>query len=125
MEVRPMNPDDLQELRLALLARRTELLEEAGRTAQGMGDETEAFPDPTDRGSHEGERNLVLRIRDRERKLLSKVEEALERIDDGTYGLCEECGLAIGIGRLRARPVTTLCIECKAQAEARERPATR
>jgi len=120
-----MNPDDLRELREALLARRAELLEEAGRTAHGMGDEVESFPDPTDRGSHEGERNLVLRIRDRERKLLSKVEEALERIEDGIYGLCEECGLEIGVGRLRARPVTTLCIECKAIEEAKERAAPR
>ncbi|MFM7143902.1 MAG: RNA polymerase-binding protein DksA [Alphaproteobacteria bacterium] len=120
-----MTPDDLHEIRETLLARRTELLEEAGRTAHGMGDEVESFPDPTDRGSHEGERNLVLRIRDRERRLLSKVEEALERMDDGTYGLCEECGLPIGIGRLRARPVTTLCIECKASEEAKERTATR
>lgn len=120
-----MNPDDLREIREALMARRAELLEEAGRTAHGMGDEVESFPDPTDRGSHEGERNLVLRIRDRERKLLSKVEEAIERMDDGTYGLCEECGQGIGIGRLRARPVTTLCIECKATQEAKERAAPR
>jgi DnaK suppressor protein len=120
-----MNPDDLREFREALLARLEELLEEADRTAHGMGDEVETFPDPTDRGSHEGERNLVLRIRDRERKLLSKVEEALARMEEGTYGLCEECGLPIGIERLRARPVTTLCIECKSSAEAREKAATR
>ena len=120
-----MTPEDLREIREALLARRSDLLSEAGRTAHGMGDEVEAFPDPTDRGSHEGDRNLLLRIRDRERKLLSKVEEALERLDDGTYGLCEECGQAIGVGRLKARPVTTLCIECKANEEAKERVATR
>ena len=120
-----MNPDDLREFREALLARRGDLLEEADRTAHGMGDEVETFPDPTDRGSHEGERNLVLRIRDRERKLLSKVEEALARMEAGTYGFCEECGLTIGIERLRARPVTTLCIECKSAAEAREKTITR
>ena len=120
-----MSPEDLRELREALLARRSELLGEAERTAHGMGDEVESFPDPTDRGSHEGERSLLLRIRDRERKLLTKVEEALDRLNDGTYGLCEECQQPIGVGRLKARPVTTLCIECKATQEARERAATR
>ncbi len=74
-----------------------------------------------DRASLEGNRNLLLRIRDRERKLISKIDEALGRIDDGSYGKCEECGQDIGIERLRARPVTTLCIECKSLQEAQER----
>jgi DnaK suppressor protein len=120
-----MTADDLRYFRDHLLARRAELLGEAERTAQGMGDEIDGFPDPTDRGSLESERNLVLRIRDRERKLLSKIQEALDRIDDGSFGLCEECGERIGIERLRARPVTTLCIECKADQEERERLSPR
>src|SRR5215467_10066211 len=101
-----MTQEDLRYFRDWLLGRRSEILDEADRTAQGMGDDREAFPDPTDRGSLETERNLVLRIRDRERKLLTKIKEALERIDDGTFGLCEECGVEIGLERLKARPVT-------------------
>jgi DnaK suppressor protein len=71
--------------------------------------------------SLEGNRNLTLRIRDRERKLITKIDEALGRIDDGTYGVCEECGGLIGVERLKARPVTTLCIQCKSEQEAEER----
>lgn len=81
----------------------------------------EAFADPTDRASLESDRNFLLRMRDRERKLLSKIEEAFARIEDGSYGRCEECGGEIGTERLRARPVTTLCIGCKSAQEARER----
>ena len=86
-----------------------------------MGEGRELFPDPTDRASLEDNRNLTLRIRDRERKLISKIDEALGRIEDGSYGRCEECGGEIGVERLRARPVTTLCIACKSQQEAEER----
>jgi len=114
---------DLQFFRELLVARRAELLEEAGRTAQGMGDLPETFPDPTDRGVLESDRNLMLRIRDRERKLIAKIDDALLRIEDGSFGMCEECGEWIGVERLKARPVTTLCIECKAAQEDRERLA--
>jgi RNA polymerase-binding transcription factor len=120
-----MKADELREFRELLLARRADLLGEAERTAQGMGDEADGFPDPTDRGSLESERNLMLRIRDRERKLLSKIQEALERIEDGSFGLCEECDEAISLERLKARPVTTLCIGCKADQEERERLSAR
>jgi DnaK suppressor protein len=120
-----MKQEDLQLFRDLLVGRRTELLVEAERTAQGMGDEAEGFPDPTDRGVLESDRNLVLRIRDRERKLLTKIDEALDRIGDGSFGLCEECGETIGVERLKARPVTTLCIECKAAQEERERASAR
>ena len=120
-----MDQDELRAFRELLLARRGELLGEAERTAHGMGDEREGFPDPTDRGSLESERNLLLRIRDRERKLLSNINEALARIEDGTFGLCGECNEPIGLDRLRARPVTTLCIECKAEQEERERLSDR
>ena len=101
--------------------RRQELLEEAERTVGGMTDSKENFPDPTDRASLESNRNAMLRIRDRERKLITKIDDALKRIEDGSYGLCESCGGPIGIDRLKARPVTTLCIDCKSDQEAQER----
>src|SRR5207247_11337803 len=104
---------ELDAFRTLLEERRNELISEASRTVDGMGENREQFPDPTDRASLEGNRNLLLRIRDRERKLISKIDEALGRIDDGSYGKCEECGADIGIERLKARPVTTLCIDCK------------
>ena len=117
-----MTPAELQFFRDLLISRRAELMDEAGRTAHGMGDEAaDGYPGPTDRGSLEGDRNLMLRIRDRERKLISKIDEALARIADGTFGLCEECDEPIAVERLKARPVTTLCIECKAAQEERER----
>jgi DnaK suppressor protein len=116
-----MRKRDLESFRKLLAERRIELIAEATRTVDGMGEGREQFPDPTDRASLEGNRNLELRIRDRERKLVSKIDEALGRIDDGSYGKCEECGGEIGIERLRARPVTTLCIDCKSMQEAQER----
>ncbi len=98
------------------------LLQEAGKTVSEMteGGKTN-FPDPTDRASLESDRNFELRIRDRERKLINKIREALERIDDGTFGLCETCEEPIGPERLRVRPVTTLCIECKTEQERQEK----
>jgi DnaK suppressor protein len=101
-----------------------ELRAEAGKTVENM-DEDENFPDPTDRASMESSRNSMLRIRDRERKLIFKIQEALQRLNDGEYGICEECGEEIGIERLKARPVTTLCIECKSNQELAERKAKR
>jgi len=104
-----------------LLNRRMqELLSEAGKTVEGM-DEEENFPDPTDRASLEADRNFILRIRDRERKLIFKIQEALRRLEEGEYGICETCGEEIGIARLKARPVTTLCIDCKSIQEVQER----
>ena len=116
-----MRKRDLESFRKLLGERRQELIAEASRTMDGMGENREQFPDPTDRASLEGNRNLELRIRDRERKLVSKIDEALGRIDDGSYGKCEECGGEIGIERLKARPVTTLCIECKTKEEKMEK----
>jgi DnaK suppressor protein len=116
-----MRKRELEAFRKLLHERREELIGEASRTVDGMGENREQFPDPSDRATLEGNRNLVLRIRDRERKLLSKIDEALGRIDDGSYGKCEECGADIGLERLRARPVTTLCIDCKSLQEAQER----
>jgi DnaK suppressor protein len=106
--------------RKLLSQRLQELRSEAGKTVEGM-DEHGNFPDPTDRASMESSRNSVLRIRDRERKLIFKIQEALRRLDDGEYGICEECGEEIGIERLKARPVTTLCIGCKSSQEIEER----
>ena len=116
-----MRKRELSMFRKLLNERREELVAEASRTVDGMGENREQFPDPTDRASLEGNRNLMLRIRDRERKLITKIDEALGRIDDGSYGRCEECGQDIGLERLRARPVTTLCIDCKSLQEAQER----
>jgi DnaK suppressor protein len=119
-----MKQRDLTTFKKLLDERRQELMTEAVGTMHGMGmvgDSRETFPDPTDRASLEGNRNLTLRIRDRERKLITKIDEALGRIADGSYGVCEECGGAIGVERLRARPVTTLCIACKSEQEASER----
>lgn len=104
-----------------LLKRLNELFEEAEKTVAGMTDTEETFPDPTDRATLESDRNFMLRIRDRERKLIIKIREALQRIEDGTFGICEACGDDIGIERLNARPVTTLCIDCKRKQEAHER----
>ena len=98
-----------------------ELIKEAYKTLNGMTNLKDNFPDPTDRASLETDRNFLLRIRDRERKLIEKIKEALERIDNGTFGMCEVCGREIGEERLRARPVTTQCIDCKKKQEAREK----
>ncbi len=100
-----------------LTAQRERLVGEVGKTVEEMGDSPREFADPADRAAWESDSSRDLRIRDRERKLTDKIEEALERIKDGTFGECEECGEMISIGRLRARPVTTLCIECKAEQE--------
>jgi DnaK suppressor protein len=97
------------------------ILEEAEKTVKGMTNDRDSFPDPTDRANLETDRNFLLRIRDRERKLIGKIKEALARIDDGSFGICEECGADISEERLKARPVTTLCIDCKTKAEEEEK----
>ena len=115
-----MNRRDVDFFRNLLNERKQELLTEAGKTVDGM-DENGNFPDPTDRASMESDRSFTLRIRDRERKLIAKIEEALRRLEDGSYGVCEKCGEKIGAARLKARPVTTLCIDCKSVQEVAER----
>ena len=97
------------------------LIEEALKTVNGMTNLKDNFPDPSDRAALETDRNFLLRIRDRERKLIEKIKEALERIDNGTFGICEVCSKEIGEERLSARPVTTQCIDCKKKQEAREK----
>lgn len=107
--------------RNVLLEEMRTLLEEAGKTVSEMTAETTNFPDPNDRATQESDRTFELRIRDRERRLLSKIREALEKIDNGTFGTCEMCGEEISEARLKARPVTTYCIDCKIEQEKKER----
>jgi len=98
-----------------------ELMEEVDRTVHHMQDDAANFPDPNDRATQESEFSLELRTRDRERKLIKKIDEALQRLDEHEYGYCESCGVEIGIRRLEARPTATLCIDCKTLDEIREK----
>ena len=98
-----------------------DLLQEANRTVSGMSDLKGNLPDPADRATLESDRNFTLRIRDRERKLIGKIKDALERLENGTYGICESCEEEISEKRLKARPVTTLCIQCKKKQEDEEK----
>jgi DnaK suppressor protein len=107
--------------RSQLEEKRNAILNEAGKTLSEMTDQNTNVPDPNDRASIESDRSFELRIRERERKLLSKIEEALERVEDGSFGICEACGEEIGVKRLEARPVTTLCIDCKTLQETEEK----
>ena len=119
-----MEPERLEFFRKILESRLDALLGGARATMTEMIEGAEAFADPPDRAAAESDRAFLLRIRDRERKLIAKIQEALRRIDDGTYGICETCGEEIGQKRLEARPVTTQCIDCKSEAEQRERAGT-
>lgn len=116
-----MSKGQLEHFRQILLAWKRELMEEVDRTVLHMKDEAANFPDPNDRATQESEFGLELRTRDRERKLLKKIDSALARIDDGTYGYCEETGDEIGLRRLEARPVATLCVEAQERRELAER----
>jgi len=116
-----MDEKKLEYFRGLLQEQLDELIDEALKTVNGMTNLKDTFPDPTDRAALETDRNFLLRIRDRERKLIEKIKEALDRIDNGKFGVCELCGKEIGEKRLMARPVTTLCIECKKKQEAREK----
>lgn len=116
-----MDQETLDYFREFLTSRLNDLLEQADNTVTGMTSQKENFPDPTDRASHEANRNFMLRIRDREHKLINKIKQALDRLESGTYGICETCDEYISIERLKARPVTTQCIECKTKEEAMEK----
>ena len=116
-----MDEERLEFFRNLLKQRLSEILGEADNTRTDMSSTVAPFPDPTDRASLETDRNFTLRIRDRERRLINKIREALQRIEDGTYGYCELCGGEISEKRLTARPVTTMCIACKSNQEALER----
>ena len=116
-----MDDKQLAQFKELLLQRRAEILRYADDTVTDMNDQSDNYPDPTDRASIESDRNFILRLRERERFLLVKIDEALERIELGDFGICESCGSDIGRKRLEARPVTTLCIDCKTRAEAAEK----
>jgi len=116
-----MNNKDIEHFKEFLTNRLEELLNHADNTVSGMTTPKENFPDPTDRASLEADRNFMLRIRDRENKLIKKIRKALSRIENGTFGVCEKCGEDIALKRLKARPVTTHCIDCKTKEEAFEK----
>ena len=116
-----MNEKQKEHFRGILKNWRAELMEEVDRTVTHMKDEAANFPDPADRATQEEEFSLELRTRDRERKLIKKIESTLELIDQDEYGFCDACGIEIGIKRLEARPTATLCIDCKTLEEVRER----
>jgi DnaK suppressor protein len=116
-----MNRDKLSQYRSILAGQLSVLLNHNEGTVERMGDEREHHSDPNDRASLESGRNFDLRLRDRDRKLIGKIKEALQRIDEGTFGMCEDCGQPIEEKRLAARPVTSQCIECKEDQERRER----
>ncbi|MDZ7875456.1 MAG: RNA polymerase-binding protein DksA [Rhizobium sp.] len=116
-----MNDDQKLHFRGLLLNWRSELMEEVDRTVTHMKDEAANFPDPADRASQEEEFSLELRTRDRERKLIKKIDSTLELIENDDYGYCNACGVEIGIRRLEARPTATLCVDCKTLAEIKEK----
>ena len=116
-----MNQRQLEYFRRKLLAWKDEILRESRETVVHLQSETENHPDLADRATSETDRALDLRTRDRQRKLISKIDEALRRIDEGSYGYCEETGEPIGIARLDARPIATLSLEAQERHERRER----
>lgn len=119
-----MNEKQRTHFKALLLAWKQELMEEVDRTVTHMKDEAANFPDPADRATQEEEFSLELRARDRERKLIRKIDATIETIDADDYGFCEQCGVEIGIRRLEARPTATLCVDCKTLDEIREKQIT-
>ncbi len=116
-----MSTKQLKHFRDILNGIKLELGEDIDRTVHTMQDEATVFADPNDRASQESDMSLELRNRDRERKLIKKIDEMLAKIDSGDYGYCEKCGVEIGLSRLEARPTATLCIDCKTLDEIREK----
>ena len=116
-----MNDEQEAHFRAILEAWKRELMDEVDRTVHHMKDEAANFPDPNDRASQESEFSLELRTRDRERKLIKKIEQTLNKLDSHEYGYCDSCGVEIGIRRLEARPTASLCIDCKTLEEIKER----
>ncbi|HEV8644658.1 MAG TPA: RNA polymerase-binding protein DksA [Burkholderiales bacterium] len=116
-----MNPKQLEHFRKMLNQLKIELSQDIDRTVHTMQDEATVFADPNDRASQESDMALELRNRDRERKLIKKIDETIAKIDAGEYGYCESCGIEIGLKRLEARPTATLCIDCKTLDELREK----
>lgn len=116
-----MNKKDKEFFKKYFAEKLEELINQAGNTVSGMTETKENFPDPADRAALEADRNFMLRIRDREAKLIKKIKAALDRIENNTFGICESCGENITLKRLKARPVTTQCIDCKSKEEALEK----
>ncbi len=116
-----MNEAQIGHFRMILGHWKSELMEEVDRTVHHMQDDAANFPDPNDRATQESEFGLELRTRDRERKLIKKIDESIADLDSGDYGFCESCGINIGLRRLEARPTATLCIDCKTLDEIREK----
>lgn len=116
-----MNEQQLAHFKDILQKWRTDLMEEVDRTVNHMQDEAANFPDPADRATQEEEFSIELRTRDRERKLIRKIDSTLERIDQGDYGYCDTCGVEIGLRRLEARPTATQCVDCKTLDEIKEK----
>jgi DnaK suppressor protein len=119
--VKRVDEKRLEFFRSLLNEQMKELIGEAAKTVNDMTVTEGEFPDPTDRASWESDRNFLLSIRERERKLITKIAEALARIEEGAFGICERCGEEISEKRLEVRPVTTLCIKCKEEQENLER----
>jgi len=116
-----MNKRELDKYRKKLTGMLEELEAKASGSVENLNAANDYFPDPTDRATAESDRNFDLRVQDRERKLIKKVKQALERVEEGEFGSCEDCGETIGKTRLEARPMTTLCIDCKIQREQKEK----
>ncbi len=116
-----MGPSQLAHFRAILVAWRSELSDDTSKTVVHMQDETAHHPDPTDRASQETDMTLELRGRDRDRKLIKKIDESVDHLDSGEFGYCENCGEEIGLKRLEARPTAVLCIDCKTLDEIREK----
>ena len=116
-----MSNEQLDHFRQILQDWKQELMEEVDRTVKNLKEEASNFADPADRATQEEEFSLELRTRDRERKLIKKINETLTSIEEGDYGYCEACGIEIGIRRLEARPTATMCVDCKSLAEIKEK----
>ena len=116
-----MNGKQVQHFKNILLEWKRSLMEEVDRTVHHMQDDAANFPDPNDRATQESEFSMELRARDRERKLIKKIDESMSHLDSDEFGYCETCGVEIGVRRLEARPTATLCIDCKILDEIREK----
>ena len=116
-----MNEKHVQHFRNILLEWKRSLMEEVDRTVHHMQDDAANFPDPNDRATQESEFSMELRARDRERKLIKKIDESMSHLESDDFGYCETCGVEIGVKRLEARPTATLCIDCKILDEIREK----
>lgn len=116
-----MNEKQVQHFKNILLEWKRSLMEEVDRTVHHMQDDAANFPDPNDRATQESEFSMELRARDRERKLIKKIDESMSHLDSDDFGYCETCGVEIGVKRLEARPTATLCIDCKILDEIREK----